>query len=1178
MAKPQNVFNKINNINCIKIGDIVKFEYHDDEKYNERIKNWEFEIISFVNNAIEMKCVKHKKSITINYDDVNIFKKKFINSKKKVVSVYDKLLYGYKQISMDQIKVGDIIKHYKTNMATGNEMPKMVDNIKKENGVIVKIVTYCGHEINNDEVIMKINQESNSIRVTRDQLIKISNSPIKKNNDFVCDAISNNKKFNNDVNKMCVIENNNIDVKYIYHIADIHIDKYDNGREIEYEKIYDKLYNSIKPDNAILYIAGDIIDFKLDSTPYGFNQLFNFIEKMSQIIPIVLIAGNHDVNVHDKNKIDLLSIIIPRIKSNNNIYYLRNTGLYKYNNIIFSVSSVFDKMVIPINNIDKSDEIVIGLHHGLVLGKEHINFSKLLNQQYIESKEFDGYDFVMLGDQHKLKFITPTIAYSSSMIQRNFGESINNHGYILWDLYDNNIPGQFYELENEYAFLNLKFKDNKLENEYQGELPQNLKIKVIHQDTEESIIKDYINQLKLKYNVINSNNYQKILKHGILNYDLNISSNDDINYSYDNTRDIFKNYVESLTLEPDNDYTDDDIKNICEMYEKYENKCTINLPTKRNVKLLDITFDNIAAYGENNKFTFKNSDKGLILGLDGPNYSGKSTIIEIILYMLFDRFLTDNKEIKSFKNIHKNNCKIELKLMVDDNQYIIIKKIEKKKSMSILKCIDDKFINLDKIPHNILNNIDKQFSELLNLTGNASTCLGHILGFTFEDFIMSCLMSISSVTEISEMDNKKRIAMMMSLLKYDIINKISKCMAPDIVQLKKSIENCDNKLKNYDNIDIINKLKNIPVKILELKNKKTELKSLNKIYDDNKCKISEKLYHIDDDNLNNKLKKIINDKKILLSNKKKLEIDNNKYNNIRTKIESIVFDKICNNNKSVKINKFDSYIKTPHNNFDSLISELHRVMNDDKINYENELKIINKNIINIKNKIKQKKLNDKYYDEINELEIIISKNNNEIDEIDNQLMNLIKDETRLNQINNEYQYLNNKYKTNMISYDKIVKCNNILSSSKFRTFMFNIVRTNLENSMNIILSNVSKFNVELFVTDGKKIQGDFTIKKKCDGKYYALSHCSGFEKLCINVAFKLSLHKLNIVSCPRILIIDESISCVDNKNFYNFKNLYSQIKSMNGHCILISHNENIKNTCDKLIKICTEYEYNSIKY
>ncbi len=55
----------------------------------------------------------------------------------------------------------------------------------------------------------------------------------------------------------------------------------------------------------------------------------------------------------------------------------------------------------------------------------------------------------------KIKKIIP-IAYSSSLIQQNFGETVSNHGFLWWDL--NTKTFEEHNIETQYGFYQFKIK------------------------------------------------------------------------------------------------------------------------------------------------------------------------------------------------------------------------------------------------------------------------------------------------------------------------------------------------------------------------------------------------------------------------------------------------------------------------------------------------------------------------------------------------------------------------------------------------------------------------------------------------------------------------------------------------------------------------------------------------
>ena len=87
-------------------------------------------------------------------------------------------------------------------------------------------------------------------------------------------------------------------VKFIYHLADIHIRNYD--RHDEYKLIFEKLYKKLKnSEKGIIIIAGDILHQKTHLTAESFKYLWDFFDKLTDIMPTIVIPGNHDGNINN---------------------------------------------------------------------------------------------------------------------------------------------------------------------------------------------------------------------------------------------------------------------------------------------------------------------------------------------------------------------------------------------------------------------------------------------------------------------------------------------------------------------------------------------------------------------------------------------------------------------------------------------------------------------------------------------------------------------------------------------------------------------------------------------------------------------------------------------------------------------------------------------------------------
>ena len=156
-------------------------------------------------------------------------------------------------------------------------------------------------------------------------------------------------------------------------------------------------------------------------------------------MPLVIIPGNHDVNMNNKERLDALTPIIADLPKSNPIFYFLESGVYKLSNLMFYHASIFDNKIIPlIYDKQSTNENItsIMLYHGRVNGAVLFNGLELTedNNKTITPSAFDDYDIACLGDIHKHQFLKSNIAYSGSLIQQNLGEDINNHGLIKWDI------------------------------------------------------------------------------------------------------------------------------------------------------------------------------------------------------------------------------------------------------------------------------------------------------------------------------------------------------------------------------------------------------------------------------------------------------------------------------------------------------------------------------------------------------------------------------------------------------------------------------------------------------------------------------------------------------------------------------------------------------------------------
>ncbi len=116
--------------------------------------------------------------------------------------------------------------------------------------------------------------------------------------------------------------------------------------------------------------------------------------------------------------------------------------------------------------------------------------------------------------------------------------------------------------------------------------------------------------------------------------------------------------------------TDEVMKRVYELNKKYNTMIEEGEDVMRNVhwSLQSLEWDNLFNYGEGNRVDFTSLEG--IVGIFGKNYSGKSSIVDSLLYSLYN---TTSKSIRKNLNIinqNRDSCLARATIKVHDEEYI----------------------------------------------------------------------------------------------------------------------------------------------------------------------------------------------------------------------------------------------------------------------------------------------------------------------------------------------------------------------------------------------------------------------------------------------------------------------------------------------------------------------------
>ena len=192
-------------------------------------------------------------------------------------------------------------------------------------------------------------------------------------------------------------------ITHVYHLADIHIRNLQ--RHKEYREVFSKFIENVKKDDiksSIIYLGGDIAHTKTELSPELISEISWLFKECADLRPTFVITGNHDCNMNNSSRLDVLTPIIENL-NHPNLHYLRDTETVTYKNLKLTTFSILDNKDNWPSGYDVEhgeDEHSIVFFHGPV-NKANTDIGYTVNSKSFELDMFDGYDFAMLGDIHK---------------------------------------------------------------------------------------------------------------------------------------------------------------------------------------------------------------------------------------------------------------------------------------------------------------------------------------------------------------------------------------------------------------------------------------------------------------------------------------------------------------------------------------------------------------------------------------------------------------------------------------------------------------------------------------------------------------------------------------------------------------------------------------------------------
>ncbi len=572
--------------------------------------------------------------------------------------------------------------------------------------------------------------------------------------------------------------NRRLDLKFA-HIADTHIKnlKYHH----EYGIVFEKLYETLREENVDYIIhCGDIAHTKTQISPEFVEMCTKFFRNLADIAPTYIILGNHDGNLKNSSRQDALTPIADAL-AHPRLHLLKNSGEVVLDNFAaINVLSVFDEdnWVSP----SDPDKVNIALYHGSISGvKTDTGFIMTHGEHPIEI--FEGHDYAFLGDIHKTNQTLDEdgrVRYCGSTVQQNHGET-NDKGYLVWDIKDKkNFTCKHIELKNPIPFITVNLTPKgKMPKGIQ--VPEGCRLRLV---TQNSLPLDVMRRAKdiakrrfkpVSITHLNRSQGERGTVQDMTG-ELEVQDLRDISIQ----EKLIKGFLKDYEVE------DGLMNKVLALNSKYNKIAEDNEEISRNVnwKLRSLEFDNLFNYGESNSINFDNLDG--IVGIFGKNYSGKSSIIDSLLFTVFNSTSKNDRKNLNVINQNKEECYGKATISIGNLDYTI----ERTASKYIKKLKGDTTLEAKtNADFNVYCPIEDGFESLNGTTRNETDKNIRKVFGNLDDFLYSSMASqLDSLSFIKEGSTKRKeiLANFLDLKFFDSKYKLAnEDAAPISIELKK---------------------------------------------------------------------------------------------------------------------------------------------------------------------------------------------------------------------------------------------------------------------------------------------------------------------------------------------------------------------------------------------------------
>jgi DNA repair exonuclease SbcCD ATPase subunit len=781
---------------------------------------------------------------------------------------------------------------------------------------------------------------------------------------------------------------------------------------------------------------------------------------------------------------------------------------------------------------------------------------------------------------------------------------------MKWDLF-NPHP------EFNYTNMATKLDIASLENPY---------IQVIWEDVPENFTQERIKSVKQYFmKKYASNNINVITK---------AKTTDETQQTIDVAVNIMdKNYqkelIKSLLESKAQDQYYDQVMNIDLAVENRMSANEVEVTPFKRWYIKKIEFSNFLSYGENQVIDFDKCDGITVVESDPPNFGGKTVLtVDLLLFLFFNTTTKTQKAEEIFNRFtDKNSVSVKGDIIIDGEEYIIARKIERKKAKSGEWNVKTELDFFKKLADGQLQNFTgEQRRETENFI---KTSIGDM-----DDFLMTIVTTASNLEDLLEAKPTARGQVLSRFLGLEFLKKKEETGKEIYSEFSKGmLSNVYNTESLRQDIDTSkDEIKRLKGEIVDAETKVADVdKRLQKGQDYKDGLLKSKFTDLDQDlvilnperlkgqideykTIGKRIQGQIDDVKIV---EPKEFYHEDKHDSVKDKLKSVNGELVLAENKVEEIQdlveKYGDGIQCEHCGIKLMEAELTKKKIEQLEGYKKMVKEFEKEIKALEkkeesftqlkkdfdeyeraklvkekydatleaNNLKLEQSEDKLrrYEEVqdkikknNEIEGMLVKASMRIDELIGEKRGYERIQTtNANQIENLEGRIEKNNETILkiaeeFEREKIYKIYlDVFGKNGISKIIMKTMMPLINSELQRLLQDSCFFNLEIRINDKNEV--DFIMIDNGTGIEKPMTAGSGYEKTVGALAIRAVLAKVCSLPKPNISVYDETWGKVSNDNLEMVGDFFMKLKDYFEKIFVISHNPLISNWADNVVHI-----------